>query len=243
MNENLYIIIPAYNEEANIENVVSEWYAVVDKIGNDSRLVVIDDGSKDSTYRILAELEKKYPILKAITKPNEGHGATLLYGYNYAVECRADYIFQTDSDGQTLPGEFRQFWEKRHEFDAVIGYRNHREDGFSRIIVTKTLKLVLRVIFGLNVTDANTPYRLMKRRLLEKYLSAVPEKFNLSNVMLTVLFLDNREKVEFLPVTFRPRQGGVNSINLKKISKIGIQAVKDFCAIKKQMEKTKNGKG
>ncbi len=243
MNENLYIIIPAYNEEANIENVVSEWYAVVDKIGNDSRLVVIDDGSKDSTYRILAELEKKYPILKAITKPNEGHGATLLYGYNYAVECRADYIFQTDSDGQTLPGEFRQFWEKRHEFDAVIGYRNHREDGFSRIIVTKTLKLVLRVIFGLNVTDANTPYRLMKRRLLEKYLSAVPEKFNLSNVMLTVLFLDNREKVEFLPITFRPRQGGVNSINLKKISKIGIQAVKDFCAIKKQMEKTKNGKG
>ncbi len=243
MNENLYIIIPAYNEEANIENVVSEWYAVVDKIGNDSRLVVIDDGSKDSTYRILAELEKKYPILKAITKPNEGHGATLLYGYNYAVERRADYIFQTDSDGQTLPGEFRQFWEKRHEFDAVIGYRNHREDGFSRIIVTKTLKLVLRVIFGLNVTDANTPYRLMKRRLLEKYLSAVPEKFNLSNVMLTVLFLDNREKVEFLPITFRPRQGGVNSINLKKISKIGIQAVKDFCAIKKQMEKTKNGKG
>jgi len=243
MNENLYIIIPAYNEEANIENVVSEWYAVVDKIGNDSRLVVIDDGSKDSTYRILAELEKKYPILKAITKPNEGHGATLLYGYNYAVERRDDYIFQTDSDGQTLPGEFRQFWEKRHEFDAVIGYRNHREDGFSRIIVTKTLKLVLRVIFGLNVTDANTPYRLMKRRLLEKYLSAVPEKFNLSNVMLTVLFLDNREKVEFLPITFRPRQGGVNSINLKKISKIGIQAVKDFCAIKKQMEKTKNGKG
>ncbi len=243
MNENLYIIIPAYNEEANIENVVSEWYAVVDKIGNDSRLVVIDDGSKDSTYRILAELEKKYPILKAITKPNEGHGATLLYGYNYAVERRADYIFQTDSDGQTLPGEFRQFWEKRHEFDAVIGYRNHREDGFSRIIVTKTLKLVLRVIFGLNVTDANTPYRLMKRRLLEKYLSAVPEKFNLSNVMLTVLFLDNREKVEFLPITFRPRQGGINSINLKKISRIGIQAVKDFCAIKKQMEKTKNGKG
>lgn len=167
----------------------------------------------------------------------------MLYGYNYAVERRADYIFQTDSDGQTLPGEFRQFWEKRHEFDAVIGYRNHREDGFSRIIVTKTLKLVLRVIFGLNVTDANTPYRLMKRRLLEKYLSAVPEKFNLSNVMLTVLFLDNREKVEFLPITFRPRQGGVNSINLKKISKIGIQAVKDFCAIKKQMEKTKNGKG
>ena len=231
----LYIVIPAYNEADNIENVVREWYPVVQMAGEESRLVVIDDGSKDDTYIILQRLQKEYPLLEPITKKNEGHGATLLFGYQYAVDKKADFVFQTDSDGQTLPSEFEQFWNVRDQYDAVIGYRNHREDGISRIIVTKTLKLVLRLIFGLNVTDANTPYRLMKRELLEKYLPEIPEKFNLSNVMLTVLFLDRKERVTFIPITFRPRQGGVNSINMKKITKIGIQAVKDFRAIKRRM--------
>ena len=53
--------------------------------------------------------------------------------------------------------------------------------------------------------------------------------------MLTVLFLRGKENVQFIPITFRPRQGGVNSINLKKITKIGIQAVKDFRTIKKNL--------
>ncbi|MBQ6886200.1 MAG: glycosyltransferase family 2 protein [Lachnospiraceae bacterium] len=235
--DKLYIVIPAYNEEANIESVAREWHGVVAKISENSRLVIVDDGSKDSTYQILVNLKEDLPQLEPLTKPNGGHGATLLYGYQYALAQGADYIFQTDSDGQTLPSEFPSFWEKRESLDVIIGYRNHRQDGFSRIIVTKTLKLVLRIIFGLKITDANTPYRLMKRETLEQYIEKVPKDFNLSNVMLTVLFLDNKEKMEFIPITFRPRQGGINSINLKKITKIGIQAVKDFRVIKKNMRK------
>lgn len=231
----LYIIIPAYNEEENIEAVAREWHEVVKGISSESRLVIIDDGSKDNTYQILVDLKEELPQLEPLTKSNSGHGATLLFGYQYAIKQKADFIFQTDSDGQTLPSEFKQFWEKRNDIDVIIGYRNRRQDGFSRIIVTKTLKLVLRIIFGLKITDANTPYRLMKREILEKYIQKVPKDFNLSNVMLTVLFLDNKEKVEFIPITFRPRQGGINSINLKKITKIGIQAVKDFKVIKKGM--------
>lgn len=238
--EKLYIIIPAYNEEENIEQVVREWHQVVENTGKGSRLVVIDDGSKDSTYQKLCDLQPILPQLIPLTKSNGGHGAALLYGYHYALRDHADYIFQTDSDGQTLPDEFEMFWNRRHEMGAVIGFRNHREDGFFRVIVTKTLKLVLRIIFKLEVTDANTPFRLMKREILEKYISQVPDGFHLSNVMLTVLFLNNQEKVEFIPITFRPRQGGVNSINLRKIVKIGIRSVKDFKEIKKNMNSRKN---
>lgn len=233
--EKLYIVIPAYNEEENIEAVAREWHEVVAGIGETSRLVIINDGSKDSTYEKLLELKEELPQLEPLTKANGGHGATLLFGYEYALKEGADYIFQTDSDGQTLPSEFSGFWDQRKKYDVLIGYRNHREDGFSRVFVTKTLKLVLRLIFGLKITDANTPYRLMKRDVLQKYIPQVPDRFNLSNVMLTVLFLDNKENVTFIPITFRPRQGGVNSINLKKITKIGFQAVKDFRVIKKQM--------
>lgn len=236
MNEKLYIVIPAYNEEENIENVAREWHGIVKRISKESRLVIVDDGSKDHTYQILCDLQNELTQLQTLKKANEGHGATLLYAYHYALEQGADYIFQTDSDGQTLPEEFEKFWRQRKKQDALIGYRNHREDGFSRIIVTKTLKLVLKLIFGLNVTDANTPYRLMSRRILEQYIHKVPEKFNLSNVMLTVLFIENKEKVKFIPITFRPRQGGVNSIHLPKIIKIGWQALKDFRKIKQEMD-------
>ncbi len=77
----------------------------------------------------------------------------------------------------------------------------------------------------------------MSREVLEKYLNQIPEKFNLSNVMLTVLFLQYQEKVKFIPITFRNRRGGVNSINMPKIIKIGWQAVKDFRKIRQEMDR------
>lgn len=235
--DTLYIVIPAYNEEMNIEAVAREWHEVAASCGESSRLVIIDDGSKDGTYAQLCALAQELPQLIALTKPNGGHGATVLYGYQYALKAGADYIFQTDSDGQTLPEEFPSFWAKRREYDAIIGHRAKREDGFARIVVTKMLKAVLFCIFGLAVTDANTPFRLMNRRVMETYVPRIPEGFNLSNVMLSVLLLNGKEKVLYLPITFRPRQGGVNSINLRRIVKIGRQAVIDFSRIRKEMKK------
>jgi glycosyltransferase involved in cell wall biosynthesis len=226
--DKLYIVIPAYNEEANIGGVIKDWYPIVEKLGNGSKLVIIDDGSKDSTYRIMQEYAANLTAFEPITKPNGGHGATVLYGYNYAINAGADYVFQTDSDGQTLPKEFWPFWELREQFDMVIGHRKGRQDGISRVFVTKTLKLVLKICFHVNVTDANTPFRLMKTSTLKEQIKLVPENFNLSNVILSVIYAKKKLAVKYLPVTFRPRQGGVNSINMKKIIRIGKKAFHDF---------------
>jgi glycosyltransferase involved in cell wall biosynthesis len=232
----LYIVIPAYNEEANIRTVTKEWHEVVVKIGADSRLVIVDDGSRDKTYKILAEMEKELPQLTALTKPNGGHGATVLYGYRYALENGADYVFQTDSDGQTVPGEFWQFWESREKYSALIGYRIHRKDGFSRVFVTKVLRFALWCVFHLDIIDANTPFRLLKAETLSKYLPLIPSDFNLSNIILSVCLARYRENITFIPITFKPRQGGMNSMNLKKIVKIGVKALKDFIRIKKKLD-------
>jgi glycosyltransferase involved in cell wall biosynthesis len=234
--DKLYIVIPAYNEEENIEAVTREWHDVVSKINKQSRIVIIDDGSKDRTYKILAELAQGMPQLIALTKANSGHGATVLYGYRYALEKGVDYVFQTDSDRQTAPEEFWQFWELRQEYVAIIGWRSKREDGFSRVFVTKVLRFVLQCVFGLDIPDANTPFRLINMETLIKYLPFIPPNFNLSNVMLTVCFARYKENVKFIPITFKQRQGGVNSINFRKIVKIGIKAVKDFNQIKKGLD-------
>ena len=238
MDNKLYIIIPAYNEEENIEQVIRDWYPIVEKHNGEgeSRLVIIDDGSKDSTYNIVCEYAKERPLLLPVTKPNGGHGAAVLFGYHYALEQGADYIFQTDSDGQTIPEEFEQFWEQREQYDMLIGWRNHREDGFSRVLVTKVLKLVIQLCFRVSITDANTPFRLMKASTLQKYIGLVPKDFNLSNVILSVLFVKKNCRVQFIPITFRPRQGGVNSINIRKIIKIGRNAWGDFRKINRTIK-------
>lgn len=237
--DRLYIIIPAYNEEENIGQVIRDWYSVVERHSGEgeSRLVVIDDGSKDRTGKILQEFKKTYPLLEAITKPNEGHGATVLYGYHYALKHGADYVFQTDSDGQTLPEEFEPFWEGRKEYDFQIGNRSQRQDGISRIFVTRVLRLVVKLVFGVWAKDANTPYRLMNAATLGEILKKVPDRFHLSNVLVSVIYLKEGYRVRYLPITFRPRQGGVNSINIPRIVKIGWQALKDFRKIEKELEK------
>lgn len=231
----LYIIMPAYNEEANIEKVIGHWYPIVEKIGGESRLVVLNDGSLDDTYKKIQECEKKYPRLIGINKENEGHGATVLRGYHYAIEAGADYVFQTDSDGQTLAEEFGRFWNNREACGLLLGYRKDRKDGLIRVFVTRVLRLVLLFTFGVWIKDANTPYRLMKASQLQKVLERIPEGFDLSNVLMTVIYEKHHLGVQYYPITFRPRQGGKNSINMKRIAGIGKQAWKDFRKMKRSI--------
>lgn len=226
----LYIVVPAYNEAENIKSLVEDWYPVIERhhAEGKSKLVIVNDGSKDNTYEILQELEKERPLLKPLTKQNEGHGATVLLGYRYALEYGADFIFQTDSDGQTNPAEFETFWEQRKNYDAQFGNRTKRGDGKDRAFVENTLCRILKHYFGVDIPDSNAPFRLMTSAYLEEYLPKMPENYNLPNVMLTTFGTYYHRKIRFVPITFRPRQGGTNSIHIKKIMKIGWQALKDF---------------
>ncbi len=242
--DSLYIIIPAYNEEANILQVLRQWYPLVEKQDprSPSRLVVINDGSRDRTGKILEDFAREHPLLIHLEEPNRGHGGAVLRGYRFAVEAGADYVFQTDSDGQTLPEEFEAFWQCRKKYAMVIGDRVKRRDGFSRVLVTRVLRAVLYLCFRVWIRDANTPYRLMQAEYLAQNLELIPEDFGLSNVLLSVICAKRKLPVRYLPITFRPRQGGVNSINLKRIFRIGRRALRDFPRLNRLLEqKLKEG--
>ena len=242
-NDVLYIVMPAYNEEANIESVVKQWYEIIRKINESadvkSKLLIANDGSKDKTYEMMQLLASNYPDFEPIDKPNSGHGTTVLYLYRKAIEAGADYIFQTDSDGQTNPDEFWQFWENRDKYDFQIGDRSTREDGTDRIFVTRVLRFVVRFMFGVYVKDANTPFRLMKTERLQAILKAIPSDFFLCNVAITAIAVKWNERCKWYPITFKPRQGGVNSINFKRIIKIGWKALGDFRMINKNLKNDK----
>ena len=230
----LYIVMPAYNEAENIGDTVSKWYTIVSLIhekGTECKLVIANDGSKDETYQILEDLKKTRPHLIALNKNNSGHGATVLYLYRYAIENGADFVFQTDSDGQTNPEEFWEMWGNRDAYDFQIGNRNHRQDGLGRIIVSNVLKLTVFLIFQIWVKDANTPFRLMKAERLYPIMHVIPEDFFLSNVAITAIAKKRNYRIGWMNITFKPRQGGANSINLRKIIRIGLSSIVDLYKI------------
>ena len=235
--EKIYIVMPAYNEEGNIENVVKQWYPVL-KFGSDeSRLVIADSGSTDKTHEILVELQKEYNQLDIVTDSEKQHGPKVIYLYDYAIKNKADWIFQTDSDGQTNPEEFEKFWNIRNQYDAILGHRSVRGDGKQRAFVEKVVCFLLKIYFGVKVPDANAPFRLMKATLVEKYLYNLPSDYNIPNIMMTTYFAYYKENITFKEITFKPRQAGVNSINVPKIVKIGWKALTDFKKFKRGMKK------
>ncbi len=235
--EPLYIVMPAYNEEANIKTTLDAWYPVIEKhnkTGN-SRLVVVNDGSKDNTYKTMQEYAETHPLFVPLTKPNGGHGSTVIFAYDYAIKSGADWIFQTDSDGQTNPDEFENFWNERDNYDAIFGNRTVRGDGKSRAFVEKVVCMLVKHYFGVKVPDANAPFRLMRADKVSKYLGKLKPDYNLPNIMMTTYFVYYKDRVTFKEISFKPREKGTNSINIKKIIKIGQQALKDFRELKKNL--------
>ncbi|MEE3427364.1 MAG: glycosyltransferase family 2 protein [Ruminococcus sp.] len=235
--DTLYIVMPAYNEEANIKSTLNAWYPVIKKHNESgkSRLVVVNDGSKDNTYQIMQEYAKTHSLFVPLTKPNGGHGSTVFFAYDYAIKNGADWIFQTDSDGQTNPEEFEEFWNEKDNYDAVFGNRTARGDGQSRAFVEKVVCKLVKHYFGVKVPDANAPFRLMRAEKLKQYLYKLKPDYNLPNIMITTFFVYYKDRVLFKEISFKPREKGTNSINIKRIVKIGKEALKDFRNFKKEL--------
>ena len=234
----IYFVMPAYNEAENIEKTIRQWYPVVEKAGADCRLVIANDGSKDNTFQKMESLKMDYPQFLPLNKANSGHGATVLYLYRYAIEKGAEYIFQTDSDGQTNPDEFWQMYDNRVNYDFQIGNRSDRQDGGSRVFVTKVLRVVVWLMFHEWVTDANTPFRLMNVEKLKPILEVIPKDYFLCNVAISSIAVKWKYRIGWYKITFKPRQGGVNSINMKRIIKIGWKAIGDFWQINSSLKKS-----
>lgn len=233
--DSLFIVMPAYNEEENIEGVVKQWYPVLYGKDEKSRLVIADSGSTDKTHEKLKVLQSEYPKLEILSETPKQHGPKVIALYDYAIKQGAAYVFQTDSDGQTDPAEFEGFWENRKQYDGIFGHRNAREDGKIRSFVEKVVCFLLRIYFGIKVPDANAPFRLMKVETVKKYLYRLPSDYHIPNIIITTYFVYYNEKTLFKTISFHSRQGGKNSINILSILKTGWKALGDFKGMKKEM--------
>ncbi len=236
LSARLLIVMPIYNEEVNIRSVMNEWMPVFQASEPSFTLLALNDGSRDSTATELDALEEEYgDRLCVIHKSNAGHGLSCRLGYEIAVASSAEWVFQIDSDGQCDPAYFAEFWDVRGDADCLFGFRSTRDDGLSRLLISRICTAATFLATGNNLKDANVPYRMMRREALAAALPLIPPDFDILNVALTlVLKRSGRWRWKHIPIHFRARQGGQNSINIPKVLRMGSSMLFDLRRIGKE---------
>lgn len=161
----LSVVLPAFNEQGNIERAVRSSAGAIAPLVDDYELVVIDDGSRDETAAILKRLgEELGPRLNVVTHAtNLGYGIALRAGFDVA---RGRYIFYTDADNQFDLRELERFLPALEGVDAILGYRVGRQDGAFRLMVSNGYNALASFAFGMHVRDLNCSFKLFRREAL-----------------------------------------------------------------------------
>jgi dolichol-phosphate mannosyltransferase len=226
-DETLWIVMPAYNEEASVGQVLEEWLPVLRSLKVRFVFAVLNDGSTDRTLEILYEQENRNPEIKIFNKPNTGHGRSCIYGYQEALKSGADWVLQIDSDGQCDAKYFPRFWTGRKNHNVLMGFRYYRKDGWLRLLVSRIVTVVVFVAGGVWVWDPNVPYRLVAAGALQRTLQPNPNDFDLSNVLISAR-LRRSNKIKWIPIVFRQRYGGSSSVKTSLPIKQGLQLFRQF---------------
>jgi glycosyltransferase involved in cell wall biosynthesis len=163
----LSVFFPAYNDSGTIGSMVIRTVKTAAELTPDFEIVVVDDGSADSTAAIADELARTYPQVRAVHHPiNRDYGAALQTGFRSATK---DLIFYTDGDAQYDPAELAVLWAKMtDDVDLVNGYKISRADPFHRIIIGRIYHYIVSLLFGLKLRDVDCDFRLMRRTIFER---------------------------------------------------------------------------
>ena len=163
----LSVFFPAYNDSGTIASLVIRALQTAGRLTANYEVIVVNDGSTDSTDQILKALAQVYPALRIVTHPvNCGYGGALRSGFAAASK---DIIFYTDGDAQYDPGEMELLWQQmRPEVDLVNGYKISRSDPWHRIFIGRFYHYVVKTLFGLTVRDVDCDFRMMRRTIFSR---------------------------------------------------------------------------
>ena len=205
------IVIPAYNEEGNLEKTVRD----IRENAPDFDYIIVNDCSTDNTLGMCREKGFSYLNLPV----NLGIGGAVQTGYRYAYYHGYDLAVQFDGDGQHSAKFLAQMATvlEETESDMVIGSRFIEKEGFQssglRRIGIRYFSLLIKLLTGKTVTDPTSGMRMINRKLLKKFTNEYPKDYPEPESVVTVL--SEKHKVTEIPVVMNEREEGISSISLR----------------------------
>ena len=206
-------IVPAYNEEKAIANVVSDILQTAQSQNLSITVIVVNDCSVDTTSEIISKLN-----CVALDLPvNLGIGGAVQTGFKYAFENGFDYAIQIDGDGQHPASEIPKLisFAKENNLDVVIGSRFMSKEGFQSSVVRRFginyFKWLNRFLVGITINDSTSGLRLINKKTLEIVSDYYPDEYPEPEAI--ILYSLNKLKIGEVSVNMKERQGGVSSIS------------------------------
>lgn len=212
----LSLVLPAYNEEHVIATTVELAVKALEERANDFEIIVVNDGSTDRTGAILATLSANDGRIRVVTHShNQGYGATLVDGFDAA---RKDLTFFMDSDGQFAIQDLDRLLPFVHSYDAVIGYRERRQDTWMRKLNAWGWKLVVFLSLGVRARDIDCAFKIVRTAFLRVH--PLETRGAMINAELLYKLKLTGSTVKEVGVRHLPRQGGrATGANLRVIAR------------------------
>lgn len=211
MINELSVFFPVFNEEKNLFTAVTRAREVLNSEFSEWEIIIVDDGSSDSTPQEIKKLESLDPRIKSVRHPvNRGYGAAFKSG---VYSCRFSWISFTDSDGQFDFSEIKKFVKTQEETgaDLVVGYYLKRSVRIYRKLNTFLWQAVVRNLFGLDIKDIDCGFKLFSKKVID----SIPALQSERGAFISTEFLIRAKKKGFkiveVGVHHFPRKAGVGT--------------------------------
>jgi dolichol-phosphate mannosyltransferase len=216
----LSVIIPARDEEACISSTVEHLYVELRLHGIPHEIVVVDDGSTDSTWMKLQEIRENVPTLKPVQNPSpHGFGRAVIYGFNHMSGDAAILMMADESDDSR---DVVRYWRLLGQgWDAVFGSRFMKGGGvidypYLKWIVNRLANFFIRIMFGIKLNDTTNAFKAYRRPVIEGCRPFLSPHFNLT-VELPLKTIVRDYSWTVIPITWRNRRTGVAKLKMKEM--------------------------
>lgn len=211
MSKSLTVIVPSYNEAANLPLLIPNLMQAAQK--QQWKVIFVNDGSKDVSQKVLEDFQEQYDHQIIHNKVNKGYGGAIKEGIRKAS---TDLVVTIDADGQHSIEDVQKLYEYLIENDAdmVVGKRPDSSSGFYRRFGKNVIRTIAKILLPINIHDINSGMKIYDAQLAKRYLDLCPNSMAYSDI-IALVFISYRHLVLEHPIEIQQRMTGESTISTR----------------------------
>jgi glycosyltransferase involved in cell wall biosynthesis len=222
-------IVPVYNSQDSLNILVDRLDSVLQQVGRDYEIVLINDGSRDGSWDVIKQLSQRNPRVQGLSMMrNYGQHNALLAGIR---EARKDLVVTLDDDLQNPPEEIPRMLEQIDAgYDVVYGYPEHEQHGFWRDLASQMTKIALRSAMGLETARHVSPYRIFHTQIRRAFA-----EYRSPHLSIDALLAWGTTRFTAIPVRHDARKVGASNYTFRKLIGHALNMITGFTVLPLQL--------